>query len=117
MVQPRASTLIRTAPYSNEMKFTIPKKLRKISKLTEKNLVERLAKLTEESGELAAEILKYKGLKQTDKTVKEVRADLEEEAVDTLIMGLDIVAYLEMSDTKVRRLLSKKMKKWLDGLK
>ncbi len=99
------------------MKFIIPKKVRKASKLTRKNLVERCLKLTEENGELAAEIFKFKGLKKTNLTKSQIQENMMEEAIDCLIMGMDLVVHLGMTDKQIQLYLDKKIDKWLDNMK
>ena len=94
----------------------IPKTLRKVSRLEPKNLVERGLKLCEENGELAAEIFKLLGKKKSQVTKKQTLANLREEAVDCLIMSMDILAHTNTSNRQVKRLFDKKMKKWLDKM-
>ncbi len=94
----------------------IPNKLRRISKLESKSLAERGLKLGEEYGELAAEIFKLLGKKSTNQTKKETLEHLREEAVDCLIMSLDILVKVKTSDKDVRRLLNAKLDKWLDKM-
>ncbi len=94
----------------------IPRKLRIISKREPKTLVERGLKLTEENGELAAEIFKLIGKKKTNQTKKETLAHLKEEAVDCLIMAMDILVKVGVTDKEITKLLKAKMDKWLDKM-
>jgi NTP pyrophosphatase (non-canonical NTP hydrolase) len=94
----------------------IPNKLRKVSKLEPKNLKSRGLKLGEEYGELVTEILKYKGEKGSEKTADEILIDLKEEAVDCLIMSLDILVYTGCSDKYIAKILNKKLDKWMKNV-
>ena len=94
----------------------IPTKLRKVSRLEPKTLVERGLKLAEETGELAAEIFKLEGKKKSDKNKKQILADLREEAVDCLIMSMDILAHTKTSNRQIKRLFNKKLEKWVDKM-
>lgn len=95
----------------------IPKRIRKASKLEDKNLVERALKLCEESGELAEAVLIYKGLKKSKPGTPHMAgkvAAIKEEAVDVLLMALDILVYMKTSDKQLTRYVAWKLDKWLD---
>lgn len=77
-----------------------------------KMLLQRSAKLSEESGEVAAEVLKLTGYKKTTKTTREVREDLKEEAIDALITSLDVINHLKMSEDEVVYILEQKLNEW-----
>lgn len=94
----------------------IPKALRRVSRLEPKSLAERGLKLTEENGELAAEIFKLLGKKKTTATKKQTLANLREEAVDCLIMAMDILAHTKTSNRQVKRIFDRKLEKWLDKM-
>lgn len=93
----------------------IPKIIRQASGIEQNSLAERGLKLSEEVGEVAAEIFKLKGKKRTEKSGGEIIADLKEEAVDALIMCYDILAYVGASDEEIDALIQRKVKKWLDN--
>lgn len=94
----------------------IPRKLKRISKLEPKSLAERGLKLCEENGELAAEIFKLLGKKKTNQSKKETLEHLREEAVDCLIMAMDILVNVKTSDKVMSRLINAKLDKWLDKM-
>ena len=94
----------------------VPRKLKRISRLEPKSLAERGLKLCEENGELAAEIFKLLGKKKTNQTKKETLEHLREEAVDCLIMALDILVKVKTSDKTINRILNAKLDKWLDKM-
>lgn len=91
-----------------------PNKLKKASRLEKRTLLARGMKLFEESGECAAEILKLKGLKGSkEKSKEEVLYDLHSEAVDTLIMALDILYYTKASEKRINEILDSQLNKWM----
>lgn len=75
-------------------------------------LLKRALKLTEESGEIAAEVLKLVDYKSTDETPKQIVEHLKEEAVDALITALDIINHLKMSEEEVVFVMESKLDKW-----
>jgi NTP pyrophosphatase (non-canonical NTP hydrolase) len=94
----------------------IPKSVRKVSKLETKNLVERGLKLTEEVGELSTEILRYKQLKSADGlTAEQVMHNLQYEAVDVMLMAMDILAYTGASDSKIEEMVNYQLARWKKG--
>lgn len=93
--------------------ITIPKRLRKLSKLADRDLMARGMKLSEECGELSAEILKYYGLKGTKgKTKQEVLDHLRLEACDCLIMAMDILVHTDTSSSQLNEIVTKQLDKW-----
>ncbi len=75
-------------------------------------------KLNEEAGELAAEILRLKGMKGAKgKTRQEILDDLHLEAVDCMLMAFDILVHTGASDKKVTKIMNKQLKKWKEGIK
>ena len=95
--------------------FAIPTRIRKVSKLEKKNLSSRLNKLFEEGGELAVEVLRYNDEKSAKgKTKEEVLYDLHLEAVDCMLMAMDILCHTGASDKRIREIMSGQMKKWED---
>jgi NTP pyrophosphatase (non-canonical NTP hydrolase) len=95
----------------------IPHKIREISLLETKTLVERGLKLTEEVGELAAEILKFEGLKPTNgKSGIDVLQALRLEAVDCMLMSMDILAYTQTTDDRIKEIIESQLEKWKSQL-
>lgn len=91
----------------------IPKRLIKLSREDGGTLVDRALKLNEESGEVAAAVLQYVGRKKTVKSKAEVRLHIAEEAVDTVIMCMDILTCLNFTDKKrIKSLVNAKLDKW-----
>jgi NTP pyrophosphatase (non-canonical NTP hydrolase) len=91
----------------------IPKRVIRVSKLEKKSLVSRGLKLNEEAGELAAEILKYVGEKGANgKSQKEILADLHLEAVDCLLMAMDILVHTGASEKVIAKIMKSQLKKW-----
>lgn len=95
----------------------IPKRIKKISRLEKKTLVERGLKLNEEAGELAAEILKLKGLKGSSKSKKEILYDLHLEAIDCLLMAMDILVHTKASEKRIEQIMNSQLDKWERGFK
>ncbi len=96
----------------------IPLKVRKVSLLETKTLAERGLKLNEEAGELAAEILRYKGLKGAKgKTKEEILYDLHLEAVDCLLMSMDILVHTGASEKRIKKIMDSQLRKWMKGIK
>jgi len=94
-------------------------KVKKVSNLQESKspadnlmLLKRALKLTEESGEIAAEVLKMVEYKLTNETHQQIKDNLKEEAVDALITALDIINHLKMSEEEVEYIMEGKLSKW-----
>ena len=91
----------------------IPKKIRTSSKCENRKLSDRMVKLTEEVGELAAEVSKYKGLKGSKgKTKQEILDDLRLEAVDVMIMAMEMLCFTETSDDQINNIMDSQLNKW-----
>ena len=70
-------------------------------------------KITEEAGELAAEILKLVGEKgRRGKTEREIREHLWLEAVDCAIMSMDILTHTGATPADVSRIFNSQLAKW-----
>jgi len=96
----------------------IPKQVRKVSKLEKRSLLARGLKLNEEAGELAAEILKYLGEKgRNGKTEREVLDHLRLEAVDVLLMSMDLLCHTNTGDKQITEIMDSQLAKWKRGLK
>ena len=69
----------------------------------------------EEAGELAAEILKYKGMKGAKgKSKKQILEDLHLEAVDTMLMAMDILCHTGATEKNIREIMDNQIIKWQD---
>lgn len=98
--------------------FIIPKRVRKVSLLEKKSLSNRGVKLFEEAGELAAEILRLQGMKGAKgKKKEEILYDLHLEAVDTLLMAMDILVHTGASTERINKIMNKQLDKWHEGIK
>jgi len=96
----------------------IPKRVRKVSKLETKSLVARGLKLNEEAGELAAEILKLEGMKGArGKSRKEILYDLHLEAIDCLLMAMDILVHTGATEKRINQIMNSQLDKWAKGTK
>lgn len=96
----------------------IPDRVKRVSKLETKNLVERGLKLNEEAGELAAEILRYKGLKGSKgRSKEEILYDLHLEAVDCLLMAMDILNHTGADEERINKIIDSQLEKWEKGIK
>ena len=95
--------------------FAIPRKVRRVSKLETKSLTARGVKLMEESGELAAEILRVEGEKsRKGKSKEQVLCDLHLEAVDCMLMAMDILVHTGATDKHIREIMKNQLEKWED---
>lgn len=70
--------------------------------------MQRALKLTEEAGEVSAEVLKLTDYKGTDETPSQIRGNIKEEAIDALICVLD----MNMSKEEVEYIMDMKLEKW-----
>jgi len=96
----------------------IPPELRRVSALEYKTFLTRLSKLTEEVGELAAEINCYIGEKPAKgRSQEEILNALRLEAVDVIIMGMDILARAETSDEQIVSIMGLQLEKWENWIK
>lgn len=95
----------------------IPNRIRKISNLEKKTLIGRGLKVCEEAGELAAEILKLKGMKGSSKTKKQILYDLHLEAVDCLLMAMDVLVHTKASEKRINQIINSQLDKWERGFK
>ena len=96
----------------------IPKKVREVSLLEKKTLIERGLKLNEEAGELAAEILRLEGKKDSEgKSQDQILYDLHLEAVDCLLMAMDILVHTNASKKRIELIIDRQLNKWKRGVK
>ena len=91
--------------------------IQNVSKLEGYGLLERVCKLQEEVGELSAEVLKSIGFKYSTLEQSEIRRNILLEAVDCLIMSMDILANQEFSKNEIIRMADSQIDKWLSNLK
>jgi NTP pyrophosphatase (non-canonical NTP hydrolase) len=95
----------------------IPKRLKQVVHKDTKPLVARGLKLCEESGELAAEILKYQGYKGTPDDQDEILDHLHLEAVDVMIMAMDILVTTGAKNKKITAIMESQLTKWENNIK
>lgn len=87
--------------------------VRKHSEMESKGgLLERGLKLSEESGELSAEILKSVGFKYHKNTPDEIRQGILLESVDCLIMVFDILNCGGYSREEILEMAESQLAKW-----
>lgn len=95
----------------------IPLQVKQVTRLEKKSLVARGLKLNEEAGELAAEILRFEGMKSANgKSKEEILDAIHLEAVDCMLMAFDILVHTGASDKKVEAIMNSQLKKWRKGL-
>lgn len=87
------------------------KKIKKLSSSEKKNLLERAVKLQEEVGELAECILGTVGSSGTQYKKKQ-RKLLQEEAIDVILVALDIFFAEGGTEDTLQKMLSRKTDKW-----
>lgn len=88
-----------------------------IDKSEKFGIVERGLKLSEESGELAAEILKLIGFKNSELGKEQIKQDMLLESVDCLIMVFDIMTYMGFTKQQIVDMSEKQVNKWLNNIK
>jgi NTP pyrophosphatase (non-canonical NTP hydrolase) len=91
---------------------TIYRKVVEISAKTTDDLVKKTLKLSEEVGELAAEVLKLDGFKRSKESKVKIKAHLIEEAVDSMLVIFDILATAGVTEDVIDKVANKKIKKW-----
>lgn len=69
-------------------------------------------KVMEESGELAAEVLKYIGHKITDESKEKTMEKLKSEGVDTLLAVFDVLNIAGIQKEEILNLSNKAIEKW-----
>jgi hypothetical protein len=90
--------------------------IKNISNFQKFGLIERVCKLQEEVGELSAEALKSIGFKKSDLDKEEIRKNILLEAVDCLIMSMDILAIQNFSKKEIIEMANSQIEKWLNNL-
>lgn len=71
-----------------------------------------LLKLGEEYGEICTDILKLKQYKVNDEKVEDVEQNTREEAVDMLLMIINIMNKLGMDEKIIVKIAQEKLSKW-----
>lgn len=82
----------------------------------DRNILLRLAKMQEELGELAEPTLKLLGYKGTLSSPFELMDNQAEEAIDVLIVALDLIHCLNIEEIEFEKILSKKLDKWKSAI-
>lgn len=77
------------------------------------SLTEKCLKLNEEVGELSAEVLKMSNYKKSDLSKSEVRDRIVEEAVDSLVMVIDILTTVNATNQEITDATEDAVNKWL----
>ena len=91
----------------------IPRKVKSIARRERRTLVERGLKLTEEVGELAVEIQRASGLKaRKGRSTEQIVNAIHLEAVDVMLMAMDILVFTRASDRKITSIMAKQLKRW-----
>lgn len=96
----------------------IPNKVKRVAKIENKSLHARTVKLMEEVGELAAEVLRLHGEKGArGKSYEAILDDAKLEAVDCMLMSMDILVRLDASEEEISSIMNSQLKKWEKQLK
>jgi len=90
--------------------------VKSVSPLEKSDITKKGLKLNEEVGELSAEILKLVNYKYHNDTEQEVRDNLLQEGVDSLIMIFDILTSQNYSKEEVVSVSEQKIEKWLNQI-
>lgn len=93
--------------------YDLVKSTAEIVKSEKYGIVERGLKLSEETGELAAEILKFVGFKNIDSSTSEIEQHMLLELTDCLIMIFDIMTYMGFTKQQIIDMSEKQVNKWL----
>lgn len=91
--------------------------IQNVSELEGYGLIERVCKLQEEVGELSAETLKLIGFKNSKLTEEEIKKNILLEAVDCLIMSMDILSTQGYSKDEIIKMADSQISKWVSNLK
>ncbi len=93
--------------------YELVKSTSDIVKSEKYGIVERGLKLSEETGELAAEILKLVGFKNCDESKEQIKENMLLESVDCLIMVFDIMTHIGYTKQQIIDMSEKQVNKWL----
>ena len=91
--------------------------IKNVSKFEGCGLIERVCKLQEEVGELSAEALKSIGFKKSELNTEQIKKNILLEAVDCLIMSMDILSNQGFSKKEIIEMADSQIEKWLNNLK
>lgn len=98
--------------------FAIPSEVRAVSARTHKSLDARIRKLAEEVGEVATEAACLAGEKdRKGRSFQQVKDALKLEAVDVMLMAMDLLEYEGATDEEVNAIMARQLKKWREGQK
>jgi NTP pyrophosphatase (non-canonical NTP hydrolase) len=81
------------------------------------NIVDKGLKLSEEVGELAAEILKLRGIKFTELNEQEIKKKILLESCDVLIMIFSIMYEMNFSKEEIVEMTKSQIEKWINSPK
>jgi hypothetical protein len=87
-----------------------------VSPIERSDITKKGLKLTEEVGELSAEILKLVNYKYHNDNPEQIRENLLQEAVDSLIMIFDILTSQNYLKEEVVNISEQKIEKWLNQI-
>lgn len=87
-----------------------------VSPIERSDITKKGLKLNEEVGELSAEILKLVNYKYHNDTPQQIRYNLLQESVDSLIMIFDILVSQNYSKEEVITTSEEKIEKWLNQI-
>lgn len=90
-------------------------RIAKLTKRDKKTLIERAAKLGEESGEVLGAMLSFTGAPGCAYKGK-TRDDVLEEVADVLILAHSLASHLKVEEEELESMLSKKLDKWVTVL-
>jgi hypothetical protein len=91
--------------------------IQNVAELEGFGLLERVCKLQEEVGELSAETLKLIGFKNSSLSDKEIKQNILLEAVDCLIMSMDILSTQGYSKDEIIKIADSQISKWVSNIK
>jgi HTH-type transcriptional regulator/antitoxin HigA len=86
-------------------------------KSDQNGIIKRGLKLSEESGELAAEILKLVDYKSHNLTKDQIKQNMLLESVDCLIMVFDIMTHVGFTKKEIVNMAENQVNKWLNNIK
>ena len=72
----------------------------------------KVLKIVEEVGEVATEVLKLNGYKNSDEAVEAVKSNLEEEIVDVIMTGMVLAKHVGLNEERMAEIFDMKLKKW-----
>ena len=91
--------------------------IQNVAELEGFGLLERVCKLQEEVGELSAETLKLIGFKNSSLSEQEIKQNILLEAVDCLIVSMDILSTQGYSKDEIIKIADSQISKWVSNIK